>query len=103
MSHVANYDEQLASKVILSDLIDALFFEDVFGLYSKGRVIHQVEQTLFVYQHEDQRLEIPVYLSSLNVYRLARSKGEVKLYTLHKTITLHAQTLWDTLVMMHPD
>ncbi|WP_105995067.1 staphyloferrin B biosynthesis protein SbnC [Staphylococcus agnetis] len=100
---VANHNEQLASKVILSDLIDALFFEDVFELYSKGRVIHQDEQTLFVYQHEDQRLEIPVYLSSINVYRFARSQGEVKLYTSHKTITLNAVSLWDTLVMMHPD
>lgn len=100
---VANNHEQQASKMILSDLIDALFFEDVFELYSKGNLITQDSHTVWVYQHQAQQIEIPVYLSSLNMYRFDRAQGEVKLRTPHKETTLNAVTLWDTLVSMHPE
>ncbi|UEX90147.1 staphyloferrin B biosynthesis protein SbnC [Staphylococcus ratti] len=96
-----NY-EQRAAITILSDLIDALLFEDVFELHSKSDVVREESETTLVYERMGKVLTIPVYFSGLNVYRYARTHGDVKLQHQHQEITLNAVELWDAIVDMNP-
>ena len=89
-----------AQQAVLRDLVDALLFEDVFGLRTSSTYTKRGAQTLLHYGEASRRIAIPVYFSGLNMYRCDGDIAYLESET-EKT-PLDAPKLWSVLVDMNP-
>ncbi|MEJ7541653.1 staphyloferrin B biosynthesis protein SbnC [Staphylococcus intermedius] len=90
-----------AQQYILQDLVDALLLEDLGGIASTSHRLTIQQQEYLRYEKKGIALLIPVYFSSLNVYRFS---GEAVYHIESKTcMPLTVRELWDLFVTMNAD
>lgn len=90
-----------AQQYILQDLVDALLLEDLGGIASTSHRLSIQQQQYLRYEKKGIVLLIPVYFSSLNVYRF---NGEAVFRIESKTcMPLTVRELWELFVTMNAD